>query len=131
MHVIFADLVLVNTVIVYIVIFKMCLWITEWVSVVSDKNSEVNESLKDIEVEENDLVKMHTAENNVTIKKIKGKTLKNCFWKSVKSINNIIDSTKFQAHDEKLPKTNDKIGNLSKCSSKYLNEVDKLNNNTL
>ena len=56
----------------YIVLLEMYLWITELISVVCDENSKHYESLGDIEVEKNGLVKKQTAENNLKYKKNKG-----------------------------------------------------------
>ena len=81
MHAVFADLLLINKLVVYIIILIMCLWITELTSVVCDKKSDFDKSLKDKNVEENDLVKIKTAENNLTINKNKGKHLDNSISK--------------------------------------------------
>ena len=35
-------------------------------SIVSDKNNQLYDCVKDIKVEQNDLDKMHTAENNIS-----------------------------------------------------------------
>ena len=43
--------------------------------IVSDKNNEIHDCVKDIRIEQNDLDKMHTAESNISIYQNKGRML--------------------------------------------------------
>ena len=44
-------------------------------SIVSDKHNEMYDSLKDTKVKQNELHKMHTSENNDSIKQTKSKNV--------------------------------------------------------
>ena len=56
----------------FINIVDIC-FITDLNSIVSDTNNKINDCVKDIKIEQNDLDKTHTAEKNISIEQSEGK----------------------------------------------------------
>ena len=48
-------------------------FITDLNSIVSDTNNKINDCVKDIKIEQNDLDKTHIAEKNISIEQSEGK----------------------------------------------------------